>query len=50
MNKRNLLENIKIYIKANDKNTAFNNYYEASGKEFQKIVKGLYGVWSLIFI
>lgn len=36
--KKNLLENINIYIKAHDKNTEFNNYYETSRKEFQKIV------------
>jgi len=38
MNKRNLLENIKIYIKAYGNNTAFNNYYAESRKCFSKIV------------
>lgn len=38
MNKGNLLENIKIYIKADNRKTVFNDYYEESRKGFQKIV------------
>jgi hypothetical protein len=38
MDKRNLLENIKPYIKVYGKNAAFNNYYEVSRKDFLKII------------